>query len=159
MLYILYTLTLHTMSYNNEFILRHLANDPHAPASPEASSSRSHAPRHALLPRGPTLAHALPSSHVLEEEAVRSSSLELARQSVEAERERALAEALAEEERKEKRRELKESQGTWTNLIAGRRKGKGKGGVPDTRDGKTKPFDRPPQAYELYAAIDKKDLK
>jgi hypothetical protein len=101
----------------------------------------------------------LPPTHVLEEEAVRSSSLELIRQSLEAQRERELAEALAEEERIESRRELKESQGTWTKLIVGRRKGKDKDGGSGSGDAKSKPFDRPPQAYELYAAIDKKDLK
>ena len=148
------------MSYNNEFILRHLTNDPHAPVSSVASTSQPpYAPRHTLIPRGPTLAHALPPTHVLEEEAVRSSSLELTRQSLEFQRERELAEALAEEERTEQRRELKESQGTWTKLIVGRRKGKDKEGGSGAEDGKTKPFDRPPQAYELYAAIDKKDLK
>jgi hypothetical protein len=148
------------MGYNNEFILQSLGKDPHAPLSPIASSSSILSPpRHDLLPRTPTLAHQLPSTITLDEEAVRSSSIELNRQSLQVQRERELAEALAEEERIEQRRELKESQGTWTSLIVGRRKGKGQEGSKALDEGKTKGFDRPPQAYELYAAIDKKDLK
>ena len=46
-------------------------------------------------------------------------------------------------------------------MIVGRRKGVGKVGKGSEggEKGKSKGFDRPPQAYELYAAIDKKDLK
>lgn len=160
------------MSYNNEHILRHLgiASDPHAPASPIASSSQpnnqaqaptqARAPQHTPLPRGPTLAHTLPSINVLLEEAIQSSSLELVRQSLEIQRERERAEALAAATAEEQRKELRESQGTWASLIGGRRSGKGKdkdNGFPG--EGKTRAFERPPQAYELYAAIDKKDLK
>jgi hypothetical protein len=152
------------MAYNNEFILEALAADPHAPLSSVASTSRPAPsnilpPRHDLLPRSPTFAHELPNSHTLDEEAIRSSSVELTRQSLQVQRERELAEALAEEERIEKRRELKESQGTWTSLIVGKRKVNDKAGDNSLDKGKTKAFDRPPQAYELYAAIDKKDLK
>ena len=154
------------MSYNNEFILQALAADPHAPLSSVASTSQPSAqphfpPRHDLVPRSPTFAHQLPSSRNLDQEAVRSSSLELTRQSLQLQREREIAEALAEEERLERRKELKESQGTWTSLIVGKRKGADKSGAGGAGDGKgkSKGFDRPPQAYELYAAIDKKDLK
>lgn len=84
-------------------------------------------------------------------------ALELTRQSLQLQRERELAEAMAEEKRVEERKEVKESQGTWAKLILGRGiKGGDKGSIP--KEGQTRPFERPPNAYELYAAIDKKDI-
>jgi hypothetical protein len=143
------------MVYNNEYILSAL--DPHAPVSAVASSSRPNVPhRYAPLPRTPVLSHDLPFTTALAEEAIRSSSMELTRQSAQLERERELAEILAEEEKVQARNELKESQGTWTKLIVGKR---GKKGNDLPEEGKSRPFDKTPNAYELYAAIDRKDLK
>jgi hypothetical protein len=73
------------------------------------------------------------------------------------ERERQLAEALQEEHQQEERKQVVESQGSWVRLIAGKRKGKHKA-EERGEHGETKAFDRPPNAYELYAAIDRKDI-
>ena len=94
----------------------------------------------------------------LELEARRASAAELERQTEELERERQLAEALLESHHQEERKEVVESQGSWVQLIAGKRKGKNKASDPAEQEGKTKGFDRPPNAFELYAAIDKKDI-
>lgn len=65
---------------------------------------------------------------------------------------------MMEEHHEEERKEVVESQGSWVKLIAGTRKGKNKVADPSEQEGKTKGFDRPPNAYELYAAIDRKDI-
>lgn len=100
---------------------------------------------------------ALPLTKELELEARVVSAAELERQSQELERERQLAEALQEEHQQEERKQVVESQGSWVRLIAGKRKGKHKA-EERGEHGETKAFDRPPNAYELYAAIDRKDI-
>lgn len=161
--------TLTAMAYNNAYILESITSSPHAPLSPEASSStspfKSPTPLHKSLPHDPTLPSPLPPLSHLLSESRHSSSLELERQTLQLQRERELAEALVEQERSEAIEEVKKEQGGWAlgRLIAGRGRGqgKGKGGTPGEGwegEGKTKPFERKVDAFELYQAIDRKDL-
>lgn len=122
------------------------------PSAPEAPNAHSVEPSCFVLPT------ALPLTKELELEARRASTAELERRTRELERERQLAEALMECHHKEERKEAVETQGSWVKLIAGKRKSKHKASEPAEPEGKTKGFDRPPNAFELYAAIDKKDI-
>jgi DNA topoisomerase IB len=82
-------------------------------------------------------------------------------QSRELQRERELAEALLEDQRVTETKKVRDSHGTWTRLVAGKTRAKpGDARRMSVTSGKeeTKPFDIPPNAYELYAAIDRKDL-
>jgi hypothetical protein len=85
---------------------------------------------------------------------------EFERQSRELQREREIAQALIEDQRIAESKRAREAHGTWTRLVAG--KGRPKQDDPKrlavTGNEETKPFDNPPNAYELYAAIDRKDL-
>lgn len=145
------------MAYNNAFLIKSLSQKATADGMLPAAPPGPHA--HAIEPSVLVLPSALPLTKELEVEARRASIAELQRQSQELERERQLAEALQEQHHQEERKEVVESQGSWVKLIAGTRKGKNKV-VSDQseQEGKTKAFDRPPNAYELYAAIDRKDI-
>jgi hypothetical protein len=148
------------MAYNNAPLIKSItqqtpSGDPTmalTPSSPRVPNAHSVEPSCLVLPT------ALPLTKELELEARRASAAELERQTEELERERQLAEALLESHHQEERKEVVESQGSWVQLIAGKRKGKNKASDPAEQEGKTKGFDRPPNAFELYAAIDKKDI-
>lgn len=147
-----------SMAYNNAYLIKSLAHQTTTAEMPPSAAMPEHPPQHAIEPSVLVLPTALPLTSELEVEARKASVAELKRQSEELERERQLAEALIEEHHRQERREVVESQGTWTKLIAGTRKGKNKTVDPVEQEGKTKGFDRPPNAYELYAAIDRKDI-
>lgn len=146
------------MAYNNAYLIKSLAHQTITDEMPPSASPPTRPPAHATEPSVLVLPTALPLTNQLEIEARRASIAELQRQSEEVERERQLAEALTEQHHEEERKEVVESQGSWVKLIAGTRKGKNKPQDPAEHEGKTKGFDRPPNAYELYAAIDRKDI-
>ncbi|KAJ9120125.1 hypothetical protein QFC22_003023 [Naganishia vaughanmartiniae] len=142
------------MSYNNAFLIKSIAHQ----AKPESTLATPVEPfSHTIEPSNLVLPTALPLTKELELEARAVSAAELVRQSEELERERQLAEALQEEHQQEERKQVVESQGSWVRLIAGKRKGKQKAEEREEHR-ETKAFDRPPNAYELYAAIDRKDI-
>jgi hypothetical protein len=145
------------MAYNNAPLLKSITHQtPFGDATMPAPSSAPNA--HTIEPSCLVLPTALPLTSELEQEARRASVAELERQTEQLERERQLAEALMESHHDEERKEVVEAQGSWVKLIAGKRKGKSKVPDPAEQEGKTKGFDRPPNAFELYAAIDKKDI-
>jgi hypothetical protein len=143
------------MAYNNAFLIKSVAHQ----TRPESTLTNpaEHPYSHSIEPSSLVLPTALPLTKELELEARVVSAAELERQSQELERERQLAEALQEEHQQEERKQVVESQGSWVRLIAGKRKGKHKA-EERGEHGETKAFDRPPNAYELYAAIDRKDI-
>ncbi|WVQ86030.1 hypothetical protein IAT38_008198 [Cryptococcus sp. DSM 104549] len=125
----------------------------HAPAGPSPSS-----PNAVTSPRihsSPVLLHPLPPTSALHRESTFQSELELDRQTRELKRERELAEALQDQVWALERAAVREEQGTWSSL---RRGDKGKGRSGSDAWGQSKAFERPPQAYELYKAIDKHDI-
>jgi hypothetical protein len=115
--------------------------------SQNAQAGPSTSPR---LPPSPVLLQPLPPASSLKREGLASSELELDRQQRQIERERQLAEALQEQEWEIQRAAVREDMGTWRH---GSDKGKTRESAP------TKGFDRPPQAWELYGAIDKHDIE
>lgn len=123
----------------------------------------SNRPKWALrppVPSSPVLLRHLPLSADLAKESELASELELERQSKEMERAALLEEALKDAEVAEVKKEVKDRQGSWVGLLVGKGKTGGKkphDGWDETR--KTKGFDRIPDAYELYSAIDRKDIK
>jgi hypothetical protein len=101
----------------------------------------------------------LPSSAKLLEEGSVASLQEFQRQTLQLKRQKELAEALLEDERIAEKNKARQAAGTWTRLVAG--KGKAQQNVSKSvgvGGDETKPFQKPPNAYELYAAIDRKDL-
>lgn len=102
----------------------------------------------------PVLLHPLPPTLVLEKESKAQSELELDRQAAQRKRERELAEALQDEKHRVERIQAKEGLGTWSKMKTGKGKGKDGGEEGPT----SSPFARPPQAYELYQAIDKHNI-
>ncbi|WVN89572.1 uncharacterized protein L203_104799 [Cryptococcus depauperatus CBS 7841] len=112
-----------------------------------ASPTTSPAPR---LRSSPVLLHRLPSATTLEQESSIQSELELQRQVQQVETERRLAEALQDEIRQSERAAVSAAMGSWT---AHRVKEK-----EQAASAHSQPFMRPPQAYELYRAIDRKDI-
>ena len=101
------------------------------------------------LPPSPVLLQPLPSTLSLAREGLAQSELELDRQTRQVERERLLAEALQEQEWEIERQAVRSGMGSWGRKTD---KGKGKDSAP------TKGFERPPQAWELYKAIDGHDI-
>ncbi|KAJ9103942.1 hypothetical protein QFC21_002405 [Naganishia friedmannii] len=144
------------MSYNNAFLIKSIAHQTKHGAT-LTTPAADHPYAHSIEPSALVLPTALPLTNELELEARAVSTAELERQSEELERKRQLAEALQEEHQQEERKQVVESQGSWVRLIAGNRKGKQKAEGRDEHV-QTKAFDRPPNAYELYAAIDRKDI-
>ena len=116
-------------------------------ASPSTQQQKVPSPR---IPPCPILLHPLPSTLTLTRESLAQSELELDRQTRQRERERALAEALQEQQWEIQRETAREGMGTWS------RKGeKGK----ERAQAENKGFSTPPQAWELYKAIDKHDIE
>lgn len=124
-----------------------VSSPPHRPASSSTSPSRPD--RRALLPPSPILLLPLPPSSSITKESLAQSELELDRQSRELQRERELAEALQEQQWEIERAAVRDSKGSW--------RGK-KGKERENAGGPSKGFEIPPQAYELYQAIDKHDI-
>jgi len=115
-------------------------------------SPHPRSPARNLLPPSPIPIMALPSASSLEKESVASSELELDRQARQVARERELAEALQDQQFEIYRQNARNSS-FWT--IG---KGKSKAGRSASTSGPTQGFTHPPQAYELYKAIDKHDI-
>ncbi|WVR08454.1 hypothetical protein IAU60_005509 [Kwoniella sp. DSM 27419] len=130
--------------------------------STSGSGSPSRLPRSARSPRlssHPILLHPLPPSSAITKESVYASELELDRQTKQISRERALKEALQDQVWSVERAAVRDEQGTWAALQASTgAHDKGKGKASESW-GNTPAFTRPPQAYELYRAIDKHDIE
>lgn len=92
----------------------------------------------------------------MKEESVLQSELELNRQTKQLQRERELEEALQDQVWQLERAAAREEQGTWSRRQQENSKLKDR--PNDDKWGKTQGFSRPPQAYELYQAIDKHDI-
>lgn len=117
-------------------------------------SPHPRSPARNLLPPSPIPIMALPPSASLVTESLASSELELDRQTRQLARERELAEALQDQQFEVERQNARNTS-FWTM-------GKGKqkaGGATSGSNGPTKGFAHPPQAYELYQAIDKHDIE
>ncbi|RXK41721.1 hypothetical protein M231_00956 [Tremella mesenterica] len=123
----------------------------HPWTSPPLSTPTHGPPRSPRLQSSPVLLHPLPPSKVLERESRAQSELELDRQIRQRQQERELAEALQDQEWEIQRAAARLD----PNGLSIFRNGSGKGKSVDLE---TKPFARPPQAYELYQAIDKHDI-
>ncbi|KAK8850367.1 hypothetical protein IAR55_004285 [Kwoniella newhampshirensis] len=130
---------------------------PPSPGHRRSVSSSSFSSTSPRLPPCPILLHPLPPASSLAKESAAQSELELDRQTRQLHREKELAEALQDQAWSIERAAVREEQGTWTKTLQ-RRKNEKKGGVEDEQWGDTKGFVRPPQAYELYQAIDKHDI-
>ena len=130
------------MSYNYTHVLSSLSPPALSPPSPSKS------PR---LGSSPVLLSPLPASLALQRESLAQSELELDKQIRQRQRERDLAEALQEQEWEVQRAASRADSGTWRH---GKTVDKGKVKI----SGPTTGFIRPPQAYELYQAIDKHDI-
>lgn len=130
---------------------------------PSSTPTPNKKPKWALrppVPSSPVLLHHLPLSADLAKESALASELELDRQSKEMERAALLEEALKDAEVAEVKKEVKDRQGSWVGLLVGKGKGASKKAGDGWDDGrKTKGFDKVPDAYELYSAIDRKDIK
>lgn len=122
------------------------------PAKPivDTSTSPSRSGARPLLPPSPILLLPLPPSSSIDRESLAQSELELDKQLQDLKREKALAEALQEQQWELERLAVRDSQGSWRG-----KKGKEKASA---HDGPTQGFKVPPQAYELYQAIDKHDI-
>ncbi|OXC68452.1 hypothetical protein AYX13_02903 [Cryptococcus neoformans] len=120
------------------------------PTSPAASAK---SPR---LHSSPVLLLPLPPASAMEEESVFHSELELNRQIKQIQRERELEEALQDQVWQLERAAAREEQGTWSQRQQENSKSKDRS--KDDKWGNTQGFIRPPQAYELYQAIDKHDI-
>lgn len=118
------------------------------------SGRLSPTPSREAHPASPVLLQPLPPAIVLEKESKAQSELELDRQTMQRRRERELAEALQDAQFQIERVEARNEMGTWPG--AKKKKKEEEAGGEEGR--KTQPFVRPPEAYELYQAIDKKDL-
>lgn len=130
------------------------AMHPPGPGQRDPAQPSSHQPvRSPRLPSSPVLLHPLPPSSSLHAESLSASELELVKQTADTKRERDLAEALQEQEWQVQRDHARGVVGS-----SGRSRE-----TQDPRDrsdswGSSKAFARPPQAWELYRAIDKKDI-
>ena len=133
------------MSYNYSHVLSSLHSPP-INSPPIISFPRS--PR---LQSSPVLLSPLPPSLALHRESLAQSELELDKQHRQLRCERELAEALQEQAWEVQRAAARAGSGTLRGKAAD--KGKAKAYDP------TKGFVHPPQAYELYQAIDKHDVE
>lgn len=124
----------------------------HALSVSPPSRSRLSPGTRAVRPSSPVLLTPLPPSLALEKESRAQSELELAKQKAQIRRERELAEALQDAQFRVERAKAKDKIGSWGGLR------KSPEDKAKEQEKKTAPFSRPPQAYELYAAIDKHDL-
>ncbi|KAK4688617.1 hypothetical protein P7C73_g1486, partial [Tremellales sp. Uapishka_1] len=135
------------MAYNYSHLLSsidpaHQASSSRRTTSPNAPRSPNH------RSSSPVLLQPLPPSTSLTKESLAQSELELDRQTRQLQRERELKEALQEQEWEIQRETVRNDLGTWTR----------KNEKEKQRDVVSKGFVRPPQAYELYQAIDKHDI-
>ncbi|BEJ11199.1 hypothetical protein CspHIS471_0106210 [Cutaneotrichosporon sp. HIS471] len=112
-------------------------------------SARSASPLREAAARQPVLLQPLPPSTVFEKEGAAQSELELDRQTTQRKRERELAEALQDAQFTIQRIAARQEMGTWAKKVDDVNVEEGR---------QTAPFVRPPEAYELYKAIDNKDL-
>ncbi|KAL1409785.1 hypothetical protein Q8F55_003782 [Vanrija albida] len=110
-------------------------------------------PLRAACASQPVFINPLPASLSIEAESRAESELELGRQRAQLAREKALAEALQDERHRVERLPAKEEMGSWAQLLKRIDGAKKAGAKPDTAG-----FARPPQAYELYQAIDKRNI-
>ena len=117
-------------------------------------SPNPRSPPRAHLPPSPIAIMPLPPASSLDIESLASSELELDRQARQLQRERDLAEALREEQFEVDRQNAK-NKSFWTRNKGGTRQR----GESSASNGPTQPFAKPPQAYELYKAIDKHDIE
>lgn len=157
------------MSYNYNHVIDALAapqpptiprrsSPAHPPSQHDWSSSSSSStspPRYACA-SSPMLLQPLPPTLTLEKESLAQSELELDRQAAQRRRERDLAEALQDANHQVERVAAREEVGTWARL-----RDRVKRGSVSSASGSSEarvPFTRPPQAYELYKAIDGHDL-
>lgn len=154
-----------TMSYNWNHVIDSLApssssaaprrpsqeRSPHPPHSPTPGQSTS--PSRCVCESHPVLLQPLPPSLTLEKESRAQSELELDRQATQRRRERELAEALQDAHHEVERIQAREEVGTWARL----RQRVQRGSVSEASKAGM-PFVHPPQAYELYAAIDNHNL-
>lgn len=120
-------------------------------------SPHPRSPPRPLLPPSPIPILPLPPASSLNLESQASSELELDRQARQIQRERELAEALQDQQFAVERQAARNTS-LWTRTLARAGRGGGKEGGGSS-DGPTEPFTRPPQAYELYKAIDKHDIE
>lgn len=129
-------------------------NTPSRPSPMKANSQAgpSTAALSPRLPSSPVLLLPLPPASSITSESLAQSELELDKQQRDVIREKALAEALQEQEWEIQRQQAKESIGTIKSSSS-KSDNKAKGG--GTTSGA---FTKPPQAYELYAAIDRHDI-
>lgn len=128
------------------------------------ASTPTEASHRCPLPPSPILLRPLPFTSDLEAESALIVPLEFERQSREIEREMAVIDALKTTQMDEQKKAVKEAQGRWINLIVGKRgkkdeSEKGNVNLKEEEGKKTQGFDKLPAPYELYAAIDRKDIK
>ncbi|WVF68138.1 hypothetical protein IAT40_002901 [Kwoniella sp. CBS 6097] len=128
--------------------------------SQSQSQSTLRSPR---IPSHPIVLHRLPPSSAITKESVFASELELDKQTKQIQRERELKEALQDQVWSFDRAAVRDEQGTWSAIQAQNRAGAGANGKGKGKDrsdswGSTRGFMRPPQAFELYRAIDKHDI-
>lgn len=97
----------------------------------------------------------LPLSASLDKESLASSELELDRQARQVQRERDLAEALQDQQFAVDRQAARNTS-LWTRLHSRTRSSTS---ASTAGSGPTQPFASPPQAYQLYQAIDKHDIE
>ena len=114
--------------------------------TPPGSSARS--PR---LPPSPIIVSRLPPASSLTRESLAQSELELDKQKKDLQRQKALDEALQDQEWEIQRLRAKEDIGDTPKRKAEKGKAREMGGG-------FKGFERPPQAWELYSAMDRHDI-
>lgn len=157
------------MAYNYSHVIDSLGHTPACPPETRAragsgastsvtlsppgaglGSARSPSPLREAEARHPVLLQPLPPATVFEKEGAAQSELELDRQASQRRRERALAEALQDAQFTIERIAARDEMGTYA------KKADTASAIEEGR--RTAPFVRPPEAYELYQAIDKKDI-
>ncbi|ORX41186.1 hypothetical protein BD324DRAFT_47823 [Kockovaella imperatae] len=119
-------------------------------AGPSLTSPIRDDGRSPRLRSSPILLHPLPPSSNLEQIGLAQSELELDKQIRDHEREKALREALQDQEWEIQRLKAKEEVGSMSTRRANAAK--------STENRVTRGFERPPQAYELYSAMDRHDI-
>jgi hypothetical protein len=125
------------------------------PSTPSVQySPHPRSPPRNLLPPSPIPIMALPPSSSLLAESIASSELELDRQTRQLARERELAEALQDQQFEVERQNARNT--SFWSMSKGKQKARG---TSSGTNGPTKGFANPPQAYELYQAIDKHDIE
>ncbi|WVQ70508.1 hypothetical protein IAR50_000027 [Cryptococcus sp. DSM 104548] len=118
---------------------------PNSPLSPSSPKIHSH----------PVLLQPLPSASTLAQESTFQSELELDRQTRQIKQERELQEALQDQEWSVERAQVRDQQGTWSKY---QKKPDLRPSISD-RWGQSQLFASPPQAWELYRAIDMHDIE